>query len=82
MAKSLIFLSVIEVRATHGQEGFVQVAPEFPTIPYPLNVPAFKGVSGRMVIRGNVNSGGLANDPVTGKAYTTGADRKLIGGTS
>lgn len=79
MVNSYDGLSVIEVRATHGQEGFIQVTPEVATIPYSLNVPSFKGISGRMVIRGNVNSRGLANDPVPSKAYTAGADCKLIG---
>ena len=67
------------MRAAHGQEGFVQVAAEFPAIPYPLNMPAFQGVSGGMVIRGDVNSRGLADDPVPGKSYPAGADCKLIG---
>ena len=59
------------MRAAHGQEGFVEVASEVSTIPYPLNVSAFEGVSGGMVIGWNVDSGGFPDDPVTGKAYAT-----------
>ncbi len=66
------------MRAAHGGQGFIEIASEITSVPYSLDVTAFEGIAGGMVIRRNINPRGFPDDPMAGEADTAGADGELI----
>jgi hypothetical protein len=72
-------LSVIQVRAAHGQEDFVQVPPELAAVPYALDMTSLECIARFLIIRRYVLAGGLPDDPSAGKADSAGAYGELIG---
>jgi len=74
----LPLLPVIQARTAHRQQGLVEIATELPSVPDALDMPAFQGVAGGVVIRRDIDPGRLADDPRPGETDPAGADGELV----
>lgn len=70
--------AVVQPRAAHCLHDLIQMAAEVAAICDALNMAAFEGVAGIMVVRRDVNARSFADDARPGKANPAGADGELI----
>ena len=77
-----VILAVVEMGTPHGEQGFVQIAPEIPAVPDTLNMTTFQRLAGIMIVRWNVVACGVPDHPGACKANATGANGELVWGAA